>query len=83
VSRADDARAFAGAFFSPDVAVAAVKVALFVGTVLNLINQGNRILDERVHLDLARLALNYLVPYCVSSWSGAAAVRRAARRHAV
>jgi hypothetical protein len=42
-------------------------VALIVGTILNLINQGDRLLFGQ-HLDLAKLLLTYLVPYCVSTY---------------
>lgn len=52
------------------IAVAALKVALVVGTVLNLINQGGRML-EGVPPSWIHVALNYLVPYCVSSYSAA------------
>ncbi len=51
-------------------ALAALKVALVVGTMLNLINQGGRLLDG-LALSWFHLSLNYLVPYCVSSYSAA------------
>lgn len=51
-------------------AVAAVKVAVLVGTALNLINQGGRVL-EGLPPFWFHVALNYLVPYCVSSYSAA------------
>ena len=44
-------------------------VAVIVGSVLNLINQGDQIISGQ-SLDLAKLALTYLVPYFVSTvWS--------------
>lgn len=49
---------------------AALKVALVVGTILNLINQGGRFFDG-LSLSWFHLALNYLVPYLVSSYSAA------------
>lgn len=52
------------------IALSAVKVALVVGTVLNVINQGGRILDG-LPLSGLQMILNYLVPYCVSSYSAA------------
>lgn len=52
------------------VVVAAIKVALVVGTLLNLINQGGRVLDG-LPLSWFHVVLNYLVPYCVSSYSAA------------
>ena len=56
-----------------------VKVALFVGTVLALINYGDRILlryDMRA-LDWVKLAITYCVPYCVATFGAA----RYAARH--
>lgn len=52
------------------IVLAAIKVALVVGTILNLINQGERLLD-RLPPAWFHVALNYLVPYCVSSYSAA------------
>ena len=49
------------------------KVALVVGTVLALINYGDRIFlrhDMRL-LDWIKLALTYLVPYCVATYGAA------------
>ena len=42
-------------------------VALIVGTILNLINQGDVMLAG-LPLDLAKLLLTYLVPYLVSTY---------------
>ena len=52
------------------IVLAAIKVALVVGTILNLINQGGRLLDG-LSPSWFHVALNYLVPYCVSSYSAA------------
>ncbi|WP_434513912.1 nitrate/nitrite transporter NrtS [Dechloromonas sp. ARDL1] len=52
------------------IAMAAIKVALVVGTILNLINQGGRLMDG-LPISWLHLGLNYLVPYCVSSYSAA------------
>jgi len=43
-------------------------VALIVGTVLNLINQGDAMLSG-IPIDLAKLLLTYLVPYFVSTYA--------------
>lgn len=54
----------------PDVCKNAIKVALVVGTLLNLINQWDAITGEapwRFGLAL----LNYLVPFSVASYSAA------------
>lgn len=42
-------------------------VAVVVGTLLNLINQGDR-LPAGQSLDLLKLALTYVVPYFVSTY---------------
>lgn len=48
----------------------ALRVAALVGTLLNVINQGGTILtgDE---ISWFHLLLNYVVPYCVASYSAA------------
>ncbi len=50
--------------------VAAAKVALVVGTLLNVINQGGHLADG-LPLSWLQIVLNYLVPFCVSSYSAA------------
>lgn len=50
--------------------LAATRLALVVGTVLNLINQGDRLLAG-LPPSWFHVVLNYLVPYCVSSYSAA------------
>lgn len=52
------------------IALAALRVALVVGTVLNLINQGDRLLAG-LPPSWFHVALNYLVPFCVSGYSAA------------
>ena len=56
------------------------KVAFFVGSILALINYGDRIFfygDMRA-LDWFKLAVTYCVPYCVATYGAA----RYATRHA-
>jgi hypothetical protein len=53
----------------------AVSVALVVGTVLNLINQGDAILHGGP-VNWGKLALTYLVPYAVSTHGAVAARMR-------
>lgn len=48
----------------------ALRIALLVGTVLNLVNQGEAILAG-VSVSWIHLLLNYWVPYCVASYSAA------------
>jgi len=58
-------------------------VALIVGTILNLINQGDALVAG-LPLDVAKLLLSYLVPYFVSTWGAVSyrlhAAPRAQRR---
>jgi hypothetical protein len=54
----------------PRIAASALKVALVVGTVLNLINQGERLWTHQP-VNLWQVALNFAVPFCVSSYSAA------------
>ncbi len=42
-------------------------VALLVGSVLNLINQGDALLTGG-HVSIAKLLLTYVVPYCVATY---------------
>lgn len=58
------------AAFKRSIVQAAIKVALVVGTILNLINQGGRLFDG-TPISWFHVSLNYLVPYCVSSYSAA------------
>ena len=63
---------FAVAFERGTVATSA-KVALFVGSILALINYGDRIFlryDMRA-LDWGKLAVTYCVPYCVATYGAA------------
>ena len=55
---------------SGPVVFTALKVALVVGSILNIINQGEALWGGAA-LDVPRLLLNYLTPYCVASYSGA------------
>ena len=55
---------------SPHIVRNAVKISLVVGTILNLINQGEGILANG-SISWAHCVLNYIVPYCVASYSAA------------
>jgi hypothetical protein len=54
-------------------------VAVIVGTILNLINQGDTLLSGQ-HLDVAKLALTYAVPYFVSTYGAVSFRLHAAQR---
>lgn len=48
----------------------ALRIALVVGTILNLVNQGGALLSE-AGVSWIHLVLNYVVPYCVATYSAA------------
>ncbi|MDQ3268736.1 MAG: nitrate/nitrite transporter NrtS [Pseudomonadota bacterium] len=58
---------------SARIAGNAARVSLVVGTVLNLINQGEYLIAGEGIMP-GHMLLNYLVPYGVASYSGARAV---------
>ncbi|MBE0473235.1 nitrate/nitrite transporter NrtS [Rhodoferax sp.] len=51
-----------------------LRIALVVGSILNLVNQGDAILAG-TGVSWIHMALNYLVPYCVASYSAAKIAR--------
>lgn len=55
------------------VIINAIKVSLVVGTCLNAINQGPQ-LWQAEGVEWNKVALNYLVPYLVASYSAARAL---------
>ena len=58
-----------------DVLRRGVRVGAIVGTILVLINQGDAILDQGVAVVLNwKTLLTFLVPYCVSTYAGVAAI---------
>lgn len=56
------------AFRSASILRSAIRVALVVGTLLNIINQGGAVLNG-ANVDWFHGLLNYLVPFLVSSYS--------------
>lgn len=54
----------------PQIMRAALKVSLVVGTVLNVINNGQQFWAHHT-VNLWQVAMNFVVPYCVSSYSAA------------
>lgn len=53
---------------SRDLVWRAVKISLIVGSILNLINQGE-VLWATAELSIVHVLLNYLVPFAVSIFS--------------
>lgn len=66
-------RRFFGVMASARIAGNSIRVSLVVGTVLNLINQGEYLVAGEGVM-VGHMLLNYLVPYGVASYSGARAV---------
>lgn len=56
--------------FSRRIAWGALKVSLVVGTVLNVINNGQQFWTHHT-ANWWQVAMNFLVPFCVSSYSAA------------
>ena len=54
----------------PRIAKSAMKVSLVVGTVLNLINNGEQLWMHQT-VNLWRVLMNFAVPFCVSAYSAA------------
>ena len=56
--------------FERGVVARSVKVSLVVGTLLALINHGDKLLGPGLGMvDAGKIALTYLVPYAVATWS--------------
>lgn len=54
-------------------------IAIVVGTILNVINQGDTILGG-IAINWAKFLLTYLVPYCVSTYGAVSYQRRVMAR---
>lgn len=75
-------RRFFKVMISPKIIANALKVSAVVGTLLNLINQGEYLVAGQ-GLMIGHALLNYLVPFLVASYSGARAlpIHESGRRH--
>lgn len=58
----------------PRVVRSGLAVGLVVGTILNLINQGDAVFGDKPAV-LWKLLLTYCVPYCVSTYGAVMALR--------
>lgn len=56
--------------YSGSIVKHSMRIALVVGSILNLVNQGSAIL-EGTDISWLHVVLNYVVPYCVASYSAA------------
>ena len=63
------------AAFCPAMLKQSLTMSLVVGSVLNLINQGAALWGD-AELNVTQMLLTYLVPYCVSTFSGVRTRRR-------
>ena len=62
--------------FSKQIMFRAFNVAFLVGTILALINHGEKILSSTLSSeDFVKIVLTYLVPYGVSTWSAVQAIK--------
>jgi hypothetical protein len=66
-------KAFLSAITDRGVVLTSARVALLVGTVLGLINYGDRLFlrHDMQALDWAKLAVTYCVPFCVATYGAA------------
>ncbi|MFM2289529.1 MAG: hypothetical protein RL684_2672 [Pseudomonadota bacterium] len=62
--------------FTVGIARPAAQVSLVVGTLLNAVNQGPELLHNG-QVSWLRVAMNYVVPWCVSAFSAARQARAA------
>jgi hypothetical protein len=59
----------------PDVVRRSLRVAAVVGTMLVLINHGDRLIASQLtSLDLVKIAMTYCVPYCVATYGAVGAL---------
>lgn len=63
---------------SAPVVLLGLRMSLLIGSVLNLINQGDALFGD-APLVPAKLLLTYLVPYCVATYSATSVTLRLSR----
>ncbi len=69
-------QSFLSLAFSRAVVPRAIRVSLLVGTILAVINHGDKIVALSLSSeDVVKVLLTYLVPYAVSTWSAVGALR--------
>lgn len=60
----------------PDIVARSTKVALIIGTILAVINQGDVLLDGAPGaMTIVKIVMTYCVPYAVSTYASVEAVR--------
>jgi hypothetical protein len=63
---------FRQAAFSRSILTNSLKVSCVVGSILNVVNQGSNLVNGGA-ISWPHFFLNFLVPFCVANYSGAAA----------
>lgn len=54
----------------PDILKRSYKIAILVGTVLAILNHGDKLLALHLsYLDIGKILITYAVPFCVSTYS--------------
>jgi hypothetical protein len=65
-----ESRVFLSLLLEPQLLLRSLKLAIVVGTVLVAINYGDLILrGDTEKIEWYKIALTYIVPYCVSTYS--------------
>jgi len=65
-----------------EVVLISLRVSLVVGTLLALINHGGAMLDGRMNWErIVQIALTYLVPYGVCTFSAVKAINHRSQRN--
>ena len=60
----------------PDIVRRSLRVAFLVGSILAVINHGDRLVALDLDAELAaKITLTYVVPYCVSTWASVQTAR--------
>ncbi|MGI9286695.1 MAG: nitrate/nitrite transporter NrtS [Pseudomonadales bacterium] len=60
----------------PDIVKRSLRVGLLVGTLLALINHGDRLLHGDIDaVAMVKILLTYLVPFAVSTWASVQTAR--------
>jgi hypothetical protein len=63
----------------PDIVRRSSRVAFLVGSILAIINHGDRLLAGELDAQMVfKICLTYLVPYCVSTWASVQTARAGA-----
>lgn len=76
MTAADDFRSWVTAASNRTILRRSVITCLIVGTILTVINQGDRLLNGEIDGAMAwKIGLTFLVPFVVATMSGAAVVR--------